>query len=109
MRTKEEFYSQTGERIFTQDEVRPAAAPVNTKNAFIGVLIGICGGWLASWVVGGEGIFHYLITGVMGSFVASAVFNKLGINLGIRNDIGRDIATATIGAIIVMMVARLLT
>jgi uncharacterized membrane protein YeaQ/YmgE (transglycosylase-associated protein family) len=32
-----------------------------------------------------------------------------GINLGIRNEIGRDIVTATIGAIIVVIIARIIT
>ena len=31
------------------------------------------------------------------------------INLGIQNEIGRDIATATIGAVIVMVIANILT
>jgi uncharacterized membrane protein YeaQ/YmgE (transglycosylase-associated protein family) len=65
-------------------------------------------GWLASWVVGGYGIVQYLISGVLGSFVGSFVLNKAGINLGIRNELARDIATATIGAMIVMIIARIL-
>jgi hypothetical protein len=37
------------------------------------------------------------------------VLNKAGIDLGIKNEYGRDIATATIGAIIVMILAKILT
>ncbi len=110
---QEELYNAKGERIFTGDDLRSGAAKavsgVDTKNVVIAVLIGVCGGWLASFIVGGAGIFHYLITGVIGSYVGSAALNLLGINLGIRNEIGRDIATATIGAMIVMVVAHLLT
>jgi uncharacterized membrane protein YeaQ/YmgE (transglycosylase-associated protein family) len=51
---------------------------------------------------------QYLISGVLGSFVGSYALNAAKINLGIRNEIGRDIATATIGAIIVMIIARIL-
>jgi uncharacterized membrane protein YeaQ/YmgE (transglycosylase-associated protein family) len=71
--------------------------------------MGIIAGWLASWIVGGGGIIQYLISGILGSFVGSFALNKFGINLGIRNEIGRDVATATIGAIIVMIIARILT
>jgi uncharacterized membrane protein YeaQ/YmgE (transglycosylase-associated protein family) len=85
-----------------------AEVKVDTKNIVIAVIMGLIAGWLASWVVGGYGIVQYLISGILGSFVGSYVLNKSGINLGIRNEIGRDIATATIGAIIVMIIARIL-
>ena len=81
---------------------------MDTKNIVIAVIMGLAAGWLASWVVGGYGITQYLISGILGSFVGSFVLNRAGINLGIRNEIGRDIATATIGAIIVMIVAKIL-
>ena len=81
---------------------------MDTKNIIIAVVMGVIAGWLASWVVGGYGPVQYLISGVLGSFVGSYVLNAAKINLGIRNEIGRDIATATIGAIIVMIVARIL-
>ena len=81
---------------------------MDQNNLIIAVIMGLLAGWLASWVVGGYGIVQYLISGVLGSFVGSFVLNRAGINLGIRNELGRDIATATIGAIIVMIVARIL-
>ena len=37
-----------------------------------------------------------------------AVLEKAGIDLGIKNEIGRAIATATIGAVIVVIIARLI-
>ena len=81
---------------------------MDQKNLIIAVVMGLVAGWLASWVVGGYGIVQYLISGVLGSFVGSFVLNKMGVNLGIQNEYGRDIATATIGAVIVMIVARIL-
>ena len=81
---------------------------MDQKNLVIAIVMGLVAGWLASWVVGGYGIVQYLVSGVLGSFVGSFVLNKAGINLGIRNEYGRDIATATIGAVIVMIVARIL-
>jgi uncharacterized membrane protein YeaQ/YmgE (transglycosylase-associated protein family) len=82
---------------------------MDTKNIIIALLLGLVAGWLASFVVGGYGLFQYLISGVIGSFVGSYLLNKMGIDLGIKNEYGRDIATATIGAIIVMIIAKILT
>lgn len=84
-------------------------ADMNSNNLIIAVIMGIVAGWLASFVVGGEGLIRYLITGVLGSFVGSYLLNKAGINLGINNEYGRDIATATIGAVIVVFLARFIS
>jgi uncharacterized membrane protein YeaQ/YmgE (transglycosylase-associated protein family) len=81
---------------------------MDNKNFIIAIFMGLAAGWLASWIVGGYGIIQYLISGVLGSFVGSFVLNKSGINLGIKNETGRDIVTATIGAIIVMIIAKIL-
>ena len=81
---------------------------MDTRNVIIAVLIGLVAGWLASFIVGGGGIVQYLISGVLGSFVGSFVLNRAGLNLGINNEVGRDIVTATIGVIIVMVLAHIL-
>lgn len=81
---------------------------MDTKNIIIAVLMGLVAGWLASWVIGPGGIVQYLISGILGSFVGSFVLDKAAINLGIKNEIGRDVVTATIGAIIVMIIAKIL-
>ena len=114
MRTHEEIYNAKGERVYTQEELRRRGAELganglNQKNIVIAVLMGLCAGWLASFIVGGEGLFQYLVSGVIGSFVGSGILQKFNINLGLRNEIARDIATATIGAIIVMALAHMLT
>jgi uncharacterized membrane protein YeaQ/YmgE (transglycosylase-associated protein family) len=82
---------------------------MDQKNIVIALVLGLVAGWLASFVVGGYGIVQYLISGVIGSFVGSYVLNKAGLDLGIKNEYGRDIATATIGAILVMILAKILT
>ena len=81
---------------------------MDQRNLIIAIIVGIIAGWLASLVVGGYGIVQYLISGILGSFVGSFVLNRLGVNLGIRNEMGRDIVTATIGAVIVVIIARIL-
>ena len=80
---------------------------MDQRNLIIAIIVGIIAGWLASLVVGGYGIVQYLISGILGSFVGSFVLNRLGVNLGIRNEMGRDIVTATIGAVIVVIIARI--
>ena len=69
--------------------------------------IGIVAGYLASIVVGGSGLITYLITGVLGAFVGGYVFKALGIKMNIGNPLISQIITSTVGAIIVIIVARL--
>ena len=64
-------------------------------------VIGMVGGFLASIIVGGSGLLRYLILGIIGSFVGGLVLGNLGINLGIKNQLASQIATSTIGAILV--------
>ncbi|MFO1089954.1 MAG: GlsB/YeaQ/YmgE family stress response membrane protein [Hyphomicrobiales bacterium] len=73
------------------------------------LLIGVVAGWLASFVVGGGGLVKYLIWGVIGSFVGSFLFKTFNINLGIENAVARDIITATVGAIVLVLVARIIS
>jgi uncharacterized membrane protein YeaQ/YmgE (transglycosylase-associated protein family) len=75
--------------------------------AFLGV--GLLAGWLASWIVGGGGLLQYLVTGVLGSFVGGWLSSATGIGLGIKNVMLNRIAVATIGAIIVVLFARLIS
>jgi uncharacterized membrane protein YeaQ/YmgE (transglycosylase-associated protein family) len=79
-----------------------------TRDLLVFALIGIIAGFLASLVVGGDGLIRYLITGVIGAFVGGYLFRVLGVNLGIRNVVVSEIITAAIGAIVVVMLARLI-
>lgn len=79
-----------------------------TRAIVIFVLIGVVAGWLASILVGGSGLLRYLVSGVLGSFVGGFLLNVLGINLGIRNALASQIVTAAIGAIVVVLAARLI-
>lgn len=79
-----------------------------TKSLIIMALIGIAAGWLASIVVGGGGIIRYLITGVIGSFVGGFLFSTMGWKLGIGNALVEQILVSTIGAILVVLAARLI-
>ncbi len=80
----------------------------NTQQIVVFLLIGLVAGWLASIVVGGGGLIRYLITGVVGAFVGGYLLSALGVNLGIRNALASQIVTSTIGAIVVVLLARLI-
>ena len=79
-----------------------------TRDLIIFALIGIVAGFLASFVVGGDGLVRYLLTGIVGAFVGGYLFKALGINLGIGNPLISQIVTAAIGAIVVVLLARLI-
>jgi uncharacterized membrane protein YeaQ/YmgE (transglycosylase-associated protein family) len=72
------------------------------------LLIGLVAGFLASIIVGGGGLVRYLITGVLGAFVGGYLLSALGVNLGIKNPLASQIVTSTIGAIVVVLLARLI-
>ena len=70
------------------------------------LLIGLVAGFLASLVVGGGGLLSGLLSGVIGAFVGGFLFHALGISLGIQNLLVVQIIHATVGAIIVVLLAR---
>ena len=70
--------------------------------------IGITAGWLASWLVGGSGLLQYVVTGLAGSLIGAILLERFGIDLGIRNQTASRIASATIGAVVIVLLARLI-
>lgn len=78
-----------------------------TRDLIVFLLIGLAAGYLASILVGGSGLISYLISGVVGAFVGPMLLNLLRVDLGIRNALAGQIVTATIGAIVVVILARL--
>jgi len=71
-------------------------------------VIGIVAGFLASILVGGGGLLFYLITGVLGAFVGGFLVNATGMNLRLGHPLANQIAVATIGAIVVILLAHLI-
>ena len=80
---------------------------MNPQSLVISLVIGAIAGWLASIVMGGGGLIRYIIIGIIGSFVGSFLLSVLKINLGITNPIVSQIIVSTIGAIVVVFIARL--
>jgi uncharacterized membrane protein YeaQ/YmgE (transglycosylase-associated protein family) len=79
---------------------------MDVQRIVIMVLIGLVAGWLASLVMGGGGLIRHIITGLIGAVVGSLIFGALGLSLGIGNPIIAQIIVATVGAIVVIAVAR---
>jgi uncharacterized membrane protein YeaQ/YmgE (transglycosylase-associated protein family) len=70
--------------------------------------IGVVAGWLAGWLVGGSGLLRYVLTGLVGSLVGGILLERLDIDLGIRSPIASRIATATLGAVVIVLLVRLI-
>jgi uncharacterized membrane protein YeaQ/YmgE (transglycosylase-associated protein family) len=79
-----------------------------TRDLVVFALIGLVAGYLASVIVGGSGLIRYLISGVIGAFIGPMLLGLLKIDLGIRNALAGQVVTATIGAIVVVILARLI-
>lgn len=71
----------------------------------VSLLVGGVAGWLAGRIMKGQGygLLVNIILGIVGGFVGSLVFGLLGLDA--TNIIGRIIC-ATVGAILVVVVAR---
>lgn len=81
---------------------------VGTTELLIFLAIGLVAGWLAGLVLGGGGLLRNLIVGVIGSFVGGWLLSAAGLTLPIDNALISQIITATIGAIVVIALARVI-
>jgi len=71
------------------------------------LLVGLIAGWLAGHVVQGTGlgVIGDMVIGVAGSFVGGLLLPKLGVHLG--SGTIAAIANATIGAVLLLFIIRL--
>lgn len=69
--------------------------------------IGLLAGWIASLLLGGGGLVRNLIVGVLGAVVGGYVLKLANYSLPIDNPWLSQIITATLGAVIVIAVAKL--
>ncbi len=74
----------------------------------IWLLVGLVAGWIASRIVGGSGIIRYIIAGLLGSVVGGFIFSYFGIVLPIDNEWIRLVLVSTVGAIIVILISRVI-
>ena len=84
------------------------ASRFDAKGIAAMLLMGLIAGWLASWILGGGGFFKYIIWGVLGSFVGSWLIPKTGFNINTGSAFWDQIITATIGAVVLVVIARII-
>lgn len=77
------------------------------EGLIIFLLIGAVAGWLAGVVVkgGGFGLVGDIVVGILGAVVAGLLLPRLGLGL---NGIAGEIIFAAIGAIILLVIVRLI-
>ncbi len=81
---------------------------MTVESILIVLLVGAIAGWLAGLIVrgGGFGLIGDIIIGIIGALIAHWLFPKLGIRLGAG--ILRSILDATVGAVILLLIIRLI-
>ncbi|MBC9880442.1 GlsB/YeaQ/YmgE family stress response membrane protein [Bradyrhizobium sp. INPA01-394B] len=80
---------------------------ISGQSLIIILFVGLVAGWLAGKVVRGSGfgIVGDIVIGIAGAFVASFLFPRLGIHLGLG--LVSEIIYSAIGAVILLLVVRL--
>lgn len=69
------------------------------------IVIGLIAGWLAHVILGGRGgIFGNIAVGLVGAILGGFLFEKL--NLHVMPDFWGNLITATIGAIVFLLIWR---
>ncbi len=81
---------------------------MSQESLLVTLFVGIVAGWLAGKVVRGTGfgLIGDLVVGVIGAFLATLIFPRLGIHLG--TGLVSEIVFSALGAIILLLVVRLI-
>ena len=81
---------------------------MSNESILVILFVGLIAGWLAGQIVRGTGfgIIGDILVGIAGALVASLLFPRLGIAIG--TGLVREIIYSAIGAIILLVVVRLL-
>ncbi len=81
---------------------------MSNESLLVILLVGIVAGWLAGKIVRGTGfgIIGDLLVGIVGAFIGNWLLPRAGMHLGIG--VVAAIVNATLGAILLLLVVRLL-
>ena len=70
---------------------------------------GLIAGWLASILLGGGGLIRNMVVGIVGAFIGGYLVHQGLLNLPFDLGAwGNQIAVSTIGALLVILIARIL-
>jgi len=80
---------------------------LSAESLVVILLIGAIAGWLAGQIVQGTGfgLIGDIVIGIVGAFIASLLFPRLGLHLGAG--IVAEIIAATLGAVLLLVIVRL--
>lgn len=83
---------------------------MTAQSLVIILLIGGIAGWLAGVVVRGFGfgILGNIVVGIVGAFLGSWLFPRLGVNLNFGGGMIGSILFAFVGAVILLLLIRLI-
>ncbi|MBZ9809658.1 GlsB/YeaQ/YmgE family stress response membrane protein [Mesorhizobium sp. CA13] len=81
---------------------------MGVESLLVFIIIGAVAGWLAGLIVSGFGfgLIGNIIVGIIGAFIAGWLFPRIGFSIG--GGILASIIHATIGAIILLVLVRVL-
>ena len=81
---------------------------MSTESILVILFVGIVAGWLAGKVVRGAGfgLLGDFVVGIVGAFIATLLFPRLGIHLG--SGIVSEIIFSALGAIILLLIVGLI-
>ena len=98
------MYAGCGARL---DRAATEETEMTMESLIVLLLVGLVAGWLAGQFVkgGGFGLIGDIVVGIVGALIAGWLFPRLGISLG--GDILGLIVSATIGAVILLVIIRL--
>ncbi|RYE59942.1 MAG: GlsB/YeaQ/YmgE family stress response membrane protein [Hyphomicrobiales bacterium] len=83
-------------------------AGIDTTALLIFLGIGLVAGWLAGLILGGGGLLRNLVVGVIGAFVGGWLLSVANITLPVGNTLLAQVLQATIGAVVVIVLARVI-
>ncbi len=82
------------------------------QELLVDIVVGLVAGWLAGMLMqgGGYGLIGDIIVGAFGAFIGGVLFRSLGINesLGMGGGLPSRIGVATVGAVALILVLRLI-
>ena len=73
------------------------------------LVIGLVAGWLAHLIMGFGTLVRDLISGLLGAFVGSLIVTGFGVPMPFGSPLVNDLVISVIGAVVVIVVSRLLT